>query len=85
MSVSPHRRVSRIRASKNAVLRLVRIAKRDMEERTKHDEPLGLLDTVGVGLGVTEGGNVDLVGLFDLRLGTVTDEDGLATPLDDDL
>ena len=56
-----------------------------MEGRTKHDEPLGLLDTVGVGLGVTEGGNVDLVGLFDLRRGTVTDEDGLATPLDDDL
>lgn len=83
MSVFPHRRVSRIRASKYAVLRLVR--KEGHGGRTNHDEPLGLLDTLGIGLGVTEDGNVDLVGLLDLGLGTVTDEDGLATPLDDDL
>jgi hypothetical protein len=53
--------------------------------RTQHDEPFGLLDAVLVGLGVAEGGNGDLVGLFDLVGGTVADEDGLATPLDDDL
>lgn len=52
---------------------------------TKHDEPLGLLHTVGVGLGVTERLDLDRVGLGNLVGGTVTDEDGLATPLDDDL
>jgi hypothetical protein len=52
---------------------------------TQHDEPLGLLNTVVVGLGVTERLPLGLAGLVDLVLGTVTDEDGLATPLDDDL
>lgn len=52
---------------------------------TQHDEPLGLLDTLLVGLGVAQGGDVDLVGLIDLGLGAVADEDGLASPLDDDL
>ena len=53
--------------------------------RTKHDKPLGLLDTVLVGLGVTEGLPLGLLGLLDLVLGAVTDEDGLTTPLDDNL
>ena len=53
--------------------------------RTKHDKPLGLLDTVLVGLGVTEGLPFGLLGLVDLLLGAVTDEDGLTTPLDDNL
>jgi hypothetical protein len=52
---------------------------------TEHDEPLGTLDTVFIGLGVTESLPLALTGLIDLALGTVTDEDGLATPLDDDL
>lgn len=52
---------------------------------TQHDQPLGALDTVLVGLGVSEGGDVDFIGLVDLVLGSVTDEDGLASPLDDDL
>ena len=52
---------------------------------TQHDQPLGLLDTNIIGLGVTESSDVDLVGLVDLALGSVSDEDGLATPLDDDL
>ena len=51
----------------------------------EHDEPLGALDAVLVGLGVAQGGDVDLVGLLDLVLGSVADEDGLAAPLDDDL
>ena len=53
--------------------------------RTQHNTPLRLLDTVVVGLRVTEGSDVDLVGLGDLVLGTVSDEDGLSSPLDDDL
>lgn len=57
----------------------------DRGSRTQHDKPLGLLDTVVVGLGVTERGNGDLVGLVDLGLGAVADEDGLASPLDDNL
>ena len=56
-----------------------------MDPRTKHHQPLRLLDTVSVGLGVPEGLPVGAVGLFDFAGGTVTDEDGLATPLDDDL
>lgn len=56
-----------------------------MDLRTKHHQPLGLLDTVSVGLGVPEGLPVGVVGLFDFAGGTVTDEDGLAAPLDDDL
>lgn len=49
--------------------------------RCHRNSPLGLLDTVGVSLGVTERLDVDLVRLIDLALGTVTDEDGLSTPL----
>lgn len=52
---------------------------------TKHDQPLRVLHTVLVLLRVTEGGNLDAVGFIDLFLGTVTNEDGLATPLDDNL
>jgi hypothetical protein len=52
---------------------------------TQHDQPLGALDTLVVGLGVTEGLPLSLAGLGDLVLGAVTDEDGLTTPLDDDL
>jgi hypothetical protein len=52
---------------------------------TQHDQPLGLLHTFVVGLGVTQILPLCLTGLVDLILGTVTDEDGLATPLDDNL
>jgi hypothetical protein len=52
---------------------------------TEHDEPLGTLDTVLIGLGVTETLPLVSTGLIDLGLGAVTDEDGLTTPLDDDL
>lgn len=51
----------------------------------QHDEPLGLLDAVGVGLRVAERLNLDGVGLVNLGGGAVADEDGLATPLDNDL
>ena len=52
---------------------------------TQHDQPLGALGAVLITLGVTEGFPLDLAGLVDLTLGTVTDENGLTTPLDDDL
>jgi hypothetical protein len=52
---------------------------------TQHDQPFGLLDALLIGLRITERGNVDLVRLVDLALGAVADEDGLASPLDDDL
>jgi hypothetical protein len=52
---------------------------------TQHDKPLGVLDTLIVGLGVSQASNVDLVGSVNFVLGSVSDEDGLATPLDDDL
>ena len=53
--------------------------------RTQHDQPLRLLDTVTVGLGVTQSLPLGVLGLLDLALGAVTDEDGLASPLDNDL
>lgn len=49
---------------------------------TQHDQPLGLLGALSIVLGITELGNVDSVGLINLIGGTVTDEDGLSTPLD---
>jgi hypothetical protein len=52
---------------------------------TQHDQPLWSLDTLSIGLGVTEGGDVDLVGLVDFLGRSVTDENWLTTPLDDDL
>lgn len=54
-------------------------------ERTQHDEPLGLLDSVRVGLGVSEGLPLGVLGLLDLVCGTVSNKDGLASPLDDDV
>ncbi len=52
---------------------------------TQHDQPFRALNTVVIGLGVTEGLPLGLAGLGDLILGAVTDENGLTTPLDDDL
>lgn len=56
-----------------------------VDSRTQHDQPLGLLDTVAVGLGITQRLPLGVLGLLDLALGAVTDEDGLAAPLDNDL
>jgi hypothetical protein len=55
------------------------------QNRTQHDEPLRLLDSVRVGLGVTKSLPLGIVGLLDLFGGTVSDEDGLSSPLDDDV
>ena len=55
------------------------------EECTQHDEPLRLLDSVGIRLGVTESLPLGVLGLLDLVGGTVSDEDGLSSPLDDDV
>lgn len=51
----------------------------------EHDEPLGLLDAVRIGLGVAQGFPLCVFGGLDLVLGAVADEYGLAAPLDDDL
>lgn len=42
---------------------------------------LTLLDSVAIGFWVTEGLQVDLVGLFDFASCSMTDEDGLSSPL----
>jgi hypothetical protein len=46
---------------------------------TEHDQPFGSLDTVVVGLGITERLDVDLVGLLNLVGGSVSDENGFTT------
>ncbi|KAK8080522.1 hypothetical protein PG997_008340 [Apiospora hydei] len=46
---------------------------------------LMLLHAILIGLGVSQRLDVDLVGLVDLALSSVSDEDGLASPLDDDI
>lgn len=68
-----------------AVVSFVRLCCFLVGGRTQHDQPLGLLDTVAVGLGVTQGLPLGVLSLLDLALGAVTDEDGLASPLDNDL
>lgn len=52
---------------------------------TKHDQPLRLLDTVLIGLRITESLPVNLLSLLNFVLSTVTDENGLSTPLDNDV
>jgi len=49
-----------------------------MGTNTEHDQPFGSLNTVVVVLRVTEGLDVDLVGIGDLVGSSVTDEDGLS-------
>jgi hypothetical protein len=57
----------------------------EVQGRTQHDQPLGLLDTITVLLRVSQRLPLCVLGLLNLVLGAVSDEDGLATPLDDDL
>lgn len=52
---------------------------------SQHDEPLGLLDTLGIGLGVSQRLNLDGVGLLNLVGCSVADENGLSSPFDNDL
>ncbi len=51
---------------------------------TDENEPLRLLHTHEIGLGVTERSGIVLLGLGDLLLSSVADENGLTTPLDSD-
>lgn len=53
----------------------------EVSANAEHDEPLGLLSALRVGLGVAQRLDVDRVGLSDLVRGAVADEDGLSTPL----
>lgn len=52
---------------------------------TQHDEPFWLLDTVRVWLWISERLPLGVLGFLDLILGTVSDEDWLSSPLDDDV
>jgi len=56
-----------------------------MGANTEHDQPFGLLGTGIVGFGVTERFDVNTIGFFNLFGGTMTNEDWLSTPLDDDV
>lgn len=56
-----------------------------MGTNPQHDEPLWFLDTVCVGLWVSQGLDLDGVGFLDFVGCSVADEDGLASPFDNDL
>ena len=56
-----------------------------MRADAQHDEPLRLLDTIGIGLRVAEFGDIDVFGFFDLVGGAVAYEDGFATPFNEHL
>lgn len=52
---------------------------------TQHDQPFWLLYAVGVGLRIAKRLPLGVFGIFNFVLGTVTDENGLSSPLDDNL
>jgi len=52
---------------------------------TNHDQPLWLLNTVGIGLGISQALDLNLLCLLDLFGCSVADKDWLSTPFDDDL
>lgn len=56
-----------------------------ISQRTKHDQPLGVLDTVRVRLRVAQRLPLGAVGLGNLIISAVTDENGLASPFDNHL
>jgi hypothetical protein len=52
---------------------------------TNHDQPLRLLDTILILLGVSQCLHFDIFGFLNLVCGAVADEDWLATPFDNNL
>lgn len=52
---------------------------------TQHDEPLSSLRPVLVAFRITQRLDVDCAGLVDLVLRSVSDEDGLSSPLDNEV
>lgn len=56
-----------------------------MSANPQHDEPFWLLGAFGISLRVSQGLDLYGVGLLDLVGCSVTDEDGLASPFDNDL
>lgn len=52
---------------------------------TQHDKPFGVLDTVRIWLGVSKIFPLGLLGFLDFTGSSVTDENGLSSPFDDDL
>ena len=69
----------------SVVTRLANGYTTQVSANAKHDKPLRGLDTVVIGLRISQRLNVDALSLLDLVGSSVTDEDGLTTPLDDDL
>ena len=55
------------------------------EGHTQHDQPLGFLHAVRIGLGVSQGFPFGVFGFFDFVFGAVADEDRFTSPFDDDL
>ena len=52
---------------------------------TNHDQPLRLLDTVLIPLGISQRLDFHVLGFLDFVGSSVADEDGLASPFDDNL
>lgn len=52
---------------------------------TQHDQPFRLLDTLVISLRVSQRRNIDLVGLLNLIAGSVSDENWLTLPLNNDV
>ena len=56
-----------------------------MGYHTNHDQPFGLLDTVLVPLRISKSLDLNALGFLDFIGSSVTDENGLASPFDEDL
>lgn len=52
---------------------------------TNHDQPLRLLNTILILLGIPQCLDLDVLGLLDLVGGSVANEDWLASPFDENL
>jgi len=52
-----------------------------MSAYTKEDEELWLLCSGGIGLGISQTGNVYAIGFFNLFSGSVADKEGLSSPV----
>jgi hypothetical protein len=54
-------------------------------DRTNHDQPFWLLDTILIPLGIAQCFDLDVPGLLDVLGGSVSDKDWLASPFYNDL
>jgi hypothetical protein len=56
-----------------------------MRAHAQHNQPLGFLNSLLIRLRIAESFPIDILGLFDLVWGAMSDKDGLAAPFDDDV